>query len=327
MIRSREIRASYDWRSVIVYQAYPDSIADAALAAGTFVPPFRLNRMTWIKPSFCWMVCRSGGATKPGQERVLAVQVSRVGFEEALGSAVLTRFDKRLYANIEQWRSMLAASDVLVQWDPERTVGLKRLPFETIQIGLRGDAVRRYIDNWIYGIEDVTDLAKSVWHGDTVEIPLETVYPVPNDLTRRLGMIFISAEPWGTRMTVEDAADSQTLPARNMNLNIRYDAPPEIWDKMPLVYAAMDGWLGWGDGMNGQSGIPYWFSFTDSGDHPSLSASVEPSGLLFCGHLGDEEWAAWSSKIKLVATEILGYAIGDPEIDNVDMTNVPRIRD
>jgi hypothetical protein len=37
--------------------------------------------MTWIKPSFLWMMYRCGWATKPGQERVLAIQITREGFE------------------------------------------------------------------------------------------------------------------------------------------------------------------------------------------------------------------------------------------------------
>jgi hypothetical protein len=29
------------------------------------VPPFKVDRMTWVKPSFLWMTYRSGWATKP----------------------------------------------------------------------------------------------------------------------------------------------------------------------------------------------------------------------------------------------------------------------
>jgi len=56
----RQIRALFSARTVTVYQAYAPEIADPALVAGTFVPPFRLGRMTWIKPSFLWMMYRSG---------------------------------------------------------------------------------------------------------------------------------------------------------------------------------------------------------------------------------------------------------------------------
>lgn len=48
--KRREIRADYDASTIVVYQAYRKEIALAALAAGRFVAPFSLNRMTWIKP-------------------------------------------------------------------------------------------------------------------------------------------------------------------------------------------------------------------------------------------------------------------------------------
>ena len=47
-----EIRADSDRDTIAVYQAYSPAIADAALKAGRFVPPFSFHRMTWIKPSF-----------------------------------------------------------------------------------------------------------------------------------------------------------------------------------------------------------------------------------------------------------------------------------
>lgn len=46
-----EIRADYNHDSIVVYQAYNDSIADAALRNQRFVAPFCFHRMTWIKPS------------------------------------------------------------------------------------------------------------------------------------------------------------------------------------------------------------------------------------------------------------------------------------
>ena len=44
-----EIRADPD-ATIVVYQAFPKAIAEAALKAGTFVAPFSFQRMTWIKP-------------------------------------------------------------------------------------------------------------------------------------------------------------------------------------------------------------------------------------------------------------------------------------
>jgi hypothetical protein len=68
MTPARQVRARYDDDTITVYQAYGHAIADAALAAGTFTSPFSRTRMTWIKPSFLWMMYRCGWAEKPGQE-------------------------------------------------------------------------------------------------------------------------------------------------------------------------------------------------------------------------------------------------------------------
>jgi hypothetical protein len=69
----RQIRADYDEESLIVYQAFSRGIAEEAVASGKFGPSFSRTRMTWIKPSFRWMLYRCGFATKPGQEHVLAI--------------------------------------------------------------------------------------------------------------------------------------------------------------------------------------------------------------------------------------------------------------
>jgi hypothetical protein len=51
-----------------------------------------------------------------------------------------------------------------VQWDPERDLHLNPLPHRSLQLGLAGEAVARYADEWIVGIEDVTPLAAEI-HG------------------------------------------------------------------------------------------------------------------------------------------------------------------
>jgi hypothetical protein len=83
-MKHREIRAGYDATSIVVYQAYRERIALPALANQRFVPPFSLNRMTWIKPLFLWMMERSNCGRKPGQEYILAVRITRAGWNETL---------------------------------------------------------------------------------------------------------------------------------------------------------------------------------------------------------------------------------------------------
>src|SRR3954463_11356250 len=134
----RQVRASQDDETLVVYQAYSPAIAEAAVGAGTFVPPFRRERMTWIKPSFLWMAYRCGWATKPGQERVLAIEITRAGFEWALEHACLSHFEAGTYASHEAWSARLATSPVRIQWDPERDLHHEPFPYRSIQIGLGG---------------------------------------------------------------------------------------------------------------------------------------------------------------------------------------------
>ena len=193
-IPSRQIRAVYDDRVVTVYQAYSAAIAEPAARAGRFVPPFKRDRMTWIKPSFLWMMYRCGWAEKPGQERVLAVTITRAGFEWALANACLSHYDRALYEDRRDWARQLKESPVRVQWDPERSVRLAELPYRSLQVGLGAAAVGRYVDEWITGIVDVTDLAHTIGdlarQGDdaaaTALLPDERPYPLPEALGSRL---------------------------------------------------------------------------------------------------------------------------------------------
>lgn len=116
----RQVRALFDEKTITVYQAYGARVARPAVAAGSFVPPFRMERMTWIKPSFCWMMYRCGWATKAGQEHVLAIRITRAGFEWALAHSCLSHPLNPPYDNHEEWEARKQTSPVRVQWDPER---------------------------------------------------------------------------------------------------------------------------------------------------------------------------------------------------------------
>ena len=157
-----QIRAVHDARTVRVYQAYNDSIADAALQRGTFVsPPFSLTRMTWIKPSFLWMVYRAGwGFKDAGQNRILALDITREGFDWALDHACLSHPPEGM--GEADWEAMKASHPVRIQWDPERDLHHNPLPHRAIQIGLRDEAVARYVNDWIVGVTDVTAFAHEI---------------------------------------------------------------------------------------------------------------------------------------------------------------------
>jgi hypothetical protein len=158
----RQIRAVYDDRTIRVYQAYSDAIADSALANGTFVsPPFKMERMTWIKPSFLWMMYRAGwGLKDESQKRILAIDITREGFEWALAHSCLSHADPSM--SKEEWERLKNSAPVRIQLDPERDLLLQSLPHRTIQIGLSKEAVKLYVNQWVRRITEVTPLAHDI---------------------------------------------------------------------------------------------------------------------------------------------------------------------
>jgi hypothetical protein len=188
-----EIRADYDRDTIAIYQAYSPAIADAALKANTFVPPFSFHRMTWIKPSFLWLMHRSNWGQKCGQERVVCVRVNRSGWEKALSLAVLTSFVPGVDPGPDAWAERFAAAVVHLQWDPERSLRGTGLPYSSIQVGLSRHIIREYVEDWVVWIEDymprvrkMRDLLRS---GKAEKarrfLPPERVYPVSLELGRR----------------------------------------------------------------------------------------------------------------------------------------------
>ncbi|MCU1799158.1 DUF4291 domain-containing protein [Pectobacterium polaris] len=166
VVPQKQIRAYYTSSFIRVYQAYSDEIADSTLANGKFIsPPFSLSRMTWIKPSFLWMMYRSGWAKKdPGQNRILAIDLTHSGFREIINQGVLShRNDDGCLSN-DGWKRKVSDSDVVIQWDPERDLLLQKLDYRTIQIGLRREAVKRYTEEWIVDIKDITEKVNDVYN-------------------------------------------------------------------------------------------------------------------------------------------------------------------
>jgi predicted acyl esterase len=121
-----------------------------------------MERMTWIKPSFLWMMYRAGwGLKDSGQKRILAIDISRDGFEWALKHGCLSHADESM--SKEEWETKKKASSVRIQWDPERDLFLRPLEHRAIQIGLSKEAVNLYVNQWIKNITDITPLAHAIY--------------------------------------------------------------------------------------------------------------------------------------------------------------------
>jgi hypothetical protein len=165
-----------------------------AVRRGRFPVGWKRDRMTWIKPSFLWMMYRCGWATKPGQETVLAVEITRDGFEWALRNACLSSYVRGLHPDRSAWQRQLKRAPARVQWDPERDLHLQALPFRSLQLGLSGEAVCRYADEWTVSIRDVTPLAHEIHdlvnnsdlHSAAQLLPQEREYAAADELTAHL---------------------------------------------------------------------------------------------------------------------------------------------
>lgn len=191
----RHILAQYDSSSVTVYQAYRTDIGHFAASHGYFGGDFQLGRMSWIKPNFLWMMFRCGWATKENQECVLAVTITREGFDTILGKAVHSNFVPHVYSNEDTWKSALSGSQVRLQWDPDHHPVGNKLERRAIQLGLRGEVLRNYAKDWGVRIEDITDFVREQHQHvlareyDKLLTPREQVYPVENQVVaERLGL-------------------------------------------------------------------------------------------------------------------------------------------
>lgn len=151
--------AEWDEEGVFFYQAFNEEIADWALQHQRFGgPQFKPTRMTWIKPSFAWMLYRAGyGDKDQNQARVLKVKLSHGAVAEILGRCTEGHGK--------------GGGEGRVQWDPSRSLSRASQiqPLEpakvegerAIQIGLKGALSEYYVDQAL-AIADVTALAHRV---------------------------------------------------------------------------------------------------------------------------------------------------------------------
>ena len=192
MKTTKEVYAQYDAQTIRVYQAYKPAIAQEAIRLQTFGEHFSRTRMTWIKPSFLWMMYRCGWCSKQDQEMVIALDLRREAFEDLLRHAVLTHPTGDMDSAL--WRQTLDTSPVRVQWDPERNPDGSPMERRAIQVGVKGEG----LDILLSGIVRITDMTPQVLEWDrqrkagTLDreaLPSETLYPVTDpDIRRNLAM-------------------------------------------------------------------------------------------------------------------------------------------
>ena len=137
---------------------------------------------------------RCGWGAKQGQETVLAVEITREGFEWALRHACLSSYARGVPPDRAAWQRQLKRPPARVQWDPERDLHLQPLPYRSLQLGLSGEAARRYADEWTVAIRDVTPLAHEIHalvkggdpHAAAQLLPQERPYPIEEEALAEL---------------------------------------------------------------------------------------------------------------------------------------------
>lgn len=161
----KEVFAHYDRQCIRVYQAYNPQIAKEAAALQTFGEHFNRNRMTWIKPSFLWMMYRSGWGTKKNQDS-----------DGCTGA---------------QWERAFHETTVYCQWDPDRTINGTPMNRAAIQIGLKGSSLSDVLESGICRMEDLTPLVRK-WNEqrkkgtlNAKQLPVEKQYPVKDQAVRK----------------------------------------------------------------------------------------------------------------------------------------------
>lgn len=178
---------SKEW--IIVYQAFKDSIAEFAIEHQHFGgPDYDFERITWLKPSFLWMMYYSGWAEKQNQENVLAIKISRKGFDEILRYAVMSTFYKNIYSDSATWKEELERTDVQLQWEPYHDLHGAKTERKAVKIGLSGEMLQRFNKEWILEIQNITPYVRQQQELvkenkiKQVRLPQERAY-APNDLT------------------------------------------------------------------------------------------------------------------------------------------------
>ena len=192
----RHILAHFDAESIVVYQAYRPAIGRYAAEHQRFGGEFSFTRMSWIKTNFLWMMYRSGWGAKPGQEVTLAIRIRRAGFDLLLREAVHSSFVADIYGDQAAWADAVARSSVRLQWDPDHDPSGAKVERRAIQLGLRGEALERYAQQWLIAIDDISEfVAEQRQYAQTrssyalLRTPSEAVYPVDDaDGARQLGL-------------------------------------------------------------------------------------------------------------------------------------------
>jgi len=192
----RQIIGQTDGDNIIVYQAFNPLIANYAVKNQRFGgPDYSFNRMSWIKPGFLWMMYRAGWASKEHQQRILAITLPLEHFKTILKNATISSYSENFYDTQEEWKSELEKTEVRLQWDPDHDPHGTKQERKAIQLGMKGDILKRFCTEWITKIEDITAFAHREYESvkanqlNDLNVPYETIITLKEEfINKRLGI-------------------------------------------------------------------------------------------------------------------------------------------
>ena len=184
----RHIIGCREDENIIVYQAFNPQIATFATANQHFGGlAYSFNRMSWIKPGFLWMMYRAGWATKDQQERILRITLPLVRFKTIPAQATFSSYNEEVYETHDDWKTALDKTEVRLQWDPDHDPFGNKEKRKAIQLGMKGDILKKFCTEWVIKIEDITDLVKEAHEKvitnniEDLQIPYEEVIEINDE--------------------------------------------------------------------------------------------------------------------------------------------------
>ena len=192
----RQLIGCKEEKNIIVYQAFNPQIATYAVANQRFGGnAYSFNRMSWIKPGFLWMMYRAGWASKEQQEHILRITLPITHFKTILQQATFSSFNNEVYATADVWKTELEKTEVRLQWDPDHDPYGNKLERKAIQIGMKGDILKKFCSEWIIKIEDITAFVKEEYDKvlakniEELNMPYEEVIDINDEaIEKRIGL-------------------------------------------------------------------------------------------------------------------------------------------
>ncbi|KAJ3037648.1 hypothetical protein HDV00_001453 [Rhizophlyctis rosea] len=149
---------------------------------------------------------RAGWATKPNQERIIAIKLRLSFFIHMLSISCPARLSNAPLTDIPTYAAPTpqAKPDIIIQWDPTHSPAGTSIPsLRAIQIGIRGgtETSRRFAsgEEWI-GVEDVTDFVARMRNcpevagqeavdeqGEGLLVPVERLFAAPETVRQQVG--------------------------------------------------------------------------------------------------------------------------------------------